>query len=79
MAGQGIGEDHIRAARAEDGSFILAYLPFGHAVIVSTDRITGDMVKAQWYNPREGTFSQIGRYPNRGLAEFAPPTMGGRS
>jgi hypothetical protein len=76
VTGQGEGEDHVQAARAEDGSFVLAYLPFGHAVVIRMDKITGSIVKAQWYNPRDGNFSQVARYPNSGLREFVAPTMG---
>jgi hypothetical protein len=76
-AGQGEGEDHIQAARAEDGSFVLAYLPFGQTVVMRMDKITGSPVRAQWYNPRAGTFTQIAEYPNTpDLREFVAPTMG---
>jgi hypothetical protein len=76
MAGQGEGEDHVQAALAEDGSFALAYLPFGHVVIAKTSRISGSSVKAQWFNPRDGSFTQIGRYSNRDMCEFVPPSNG---
>ena len=54
--GQGMGEDHKQAARAEDGSFILVYLTFGNTVSIHTDRISCYEVNAQWYNPRDGRF-----------------------
>jgi hypothetical protein len=76
VAGQGEGEDHVQAACAEDGSFALAYLPFGHVVVAKTSRITGSYVKAQWFNPRDGSFTQIGRYAKRDMREFVPPSMG---
>jgi hypothetical protein len=76
-AGQGEGEDHIQAARAEDGSFVLAYLPFGHTVVMRMDMITGNSVRAQWYDPRRGTFTQIATHPSVDLREFVPPTRGG--
>jgi hypothetical protein len=41
------------------------------------DTITGSPVRAQWYNPRAGTFTQIGDYPNSYIREFVAPTMGG--
>jgi hypothetical protein len=40
-AGQGDGEDHIQAGRAEDGTFILAYLTFGHRVAIHMDKLSG--------------------------------------
>ena len=74
--GQGEGEDHIQAARAEDGSFLLAYLPFGHRIGVHMDPLSGRKVKAQWYDPREGTWIFIGQYSNVGVREFVPPSNG---
>ena len=76
VAGQGEGEDHVQAARADDGSFALAYLPFGHVVIAKTSLITGSSVRARWFDPRLGTFTQIGQHPNRDIREFVPPSMG---
>ena len=74
--GQGILEDHIQAARAEDGSFALAYTPFGHPFTVRMDRITGPKVKAWWFNPRDGTATAAGDFPNTGEAQFNPPNPG---
>lgn len=76
VAGQGEGEDHVQAACAEDGSFALAYLPFGHVVVVKTSRITGDSVRALWFDPRTGAFTQAGTHVKRDIREFAPPSMG---
>ncbi len=72
--GQGEGEDHIQAAIAADGSFLLAYLPFGQPVAIHMERITGTEVRAFWYNPRDGRFIDIARYPNHGIVTFTPPT-----
>ena len=69
-AGQGEGEDHVQAARAQDGSFILAYLPFGNPVSIHMDRISGGNVKAQWYDPRKGTFM-----PDRGVCQQGRPRV----
>ncbi|MBA7592170.1 hypothetical protein ES708_34348 [subsurface metagenome] len=35
--------------------------------------ITGDTVKAFWYNPRNGVTELIGEFPNSGAREFNPP------
>jgi len=74
--GQGDGEDHIQAACADDGSFIVAYLPFGHRVGIHMDKLAASRIKALWYDPREGTWSVIGEYTNRGIREFVPPSSG---
>jgi hypothetical protein len=75
-SGQGDGEDHIRAARADDGSFVLAYLPHGGKVGIHMDKLTGNTVKARWFDPRNGKWQDIGEYPNTGSREFAAPSKG---
>ena len=72
--GQGMGEDHKQAARAEDGSFILVYLTFGNTVSIHTDRISCYEVNAQWYNPRDGRFISIGTCSGTGIRDFTSPT-----
>jgi hypothetical protein len=78
-SGQEEGEDHIQAARAEDRSFLIAYLPHGHTIGIHMDRISGKDVKARWYDPREGTWHEIGVYANTGTREFTPPSQGAHS
>jgi len=63
-------EGLVRAARAADGSYAIAYLPRGNTVTVRMDRVSGKAVKAQWYDPREGTWRKVGEYPNTGTREF---------
>ena len=75
-AGQGEEEDHIQAARAEDGSFIIAYLACGNSVDIHMDKITGEKVKTQWYNPREGTFTYVGQFARAGVRKFTAPSSG---
>lgn len=72
----GKGADHVRAARAEDGSFALLYSPTGKAVAVEMSRIKGSRVAAYWYNPRDGTSRAVGLFPSSGIKEFVPPTKG---
>ena len=33
-------------------------------------------VKAQWYDPRDGTWEVIGQYPNKGIQGFVAPSRG---
>jgi hypothetical protein len=40
------------------------------------DKLSGKRIKAQWYDPREGTWAVIGQYPNTGVREFVPPSNG---
>ncbi len=75
-AGQGEGEDHVQAARAEDGGFVVAYVPCGKPVSLRMGSIAGKEVKARWYDPRQGTWVSIGRYANTGVQEFVAPSQG---
>ena len=77
-AGQGDGQHRVQAARAADGSFVMAYLPFGRPVGIHMDKITGPKVKARWYDPRNGKWREIGEYANTGVREFAAPSRGDR-
>ncbi len=79
LIASGQGEDHVQAARAEDKSFLIAYLPQGRPVGIHMDKISGKKVKARWYDPREGTWREIGEYVNTGKREFAAPSQGARS
>jgi hypothetical protein len=76
--GQGEGEDHVRAARAGDGGFVVVYLPTGRPVSIKMDKVAGKAVKAQWYDPRKGTWLLIGEYANTGVREFTAPTRGAK-
>ncbi len=40
------------------------------------DKLRGSQMKAQWYDPRDGTWEVIGEYPNKGVQEFVPPSRG---
>ncbi|MCC6446290.1 MAG: glycoside hydrolase family 140 protein [Armatimonadetes bacterium] len=78
-SGQGEGEDHIQAALARDGSFLIAYPPHGQPVGIHTDRLSGQSVLARWYDPREGIWNEIGQVPGTGVMEFTAPSQGEKS
>jgi hypothetical protein len=67
---------HIRAAVANDGSFLIAYLSVGQPVRVVMNKITGSKVRATWFDPREGTIKLAGEYSNTGFVTFTPPSSG---
>jgi len=72
----GEGADHIKAARAEDGSFAFVYAPTGKKMAVALSKIKGQRVKGYWYNPRNGVSTVIGLFSGSGVVEFMPPTKG---
>lgn len=76
VAGQGIGENHIQAARAADGRFLFAYIPRGQQVSVDMTKIRGSRATGYWFNPRDGTAKEIGQFPCSGMRELSPPDNG---
>ena len=74
----GTGPFRLVAARAEDGSFAICYSPRGQSFRVRMDRLARAKVKARWYDPRDGSWREIGEIANSGAHEFNPPSRGER-
>jgi hypothetical protein len=68
------GANHMQAARGDDYAYI--YSPYGLSFRVNMGRISGEKVKAYWYNPRNGEMHYIDEYLNTGTAAFVPPSSG---
>jgi hypothetical protein len=75
-AEQGEGTQRLVAARAQDGSFVIAYTPRGQPISIHMNKLNGSRAKAQWYDPRNGTWKAIGHYSNQGIREFTAPSRG---
>ena len=56
----------VRATRDRDGSYAMVYVPAGRTFRAHMDVIKGGPVVARWFNPRDGTASMIGTFPNSG-------------
>ena len=69
-------DNHIRAACANDGSFMVIYLAKGQDVQVVMDKMTGEKSIAWWYNPRDGEVYKIGEFDSTGISTYSPPTNG---
>jgi hypothetical protein len=73
----GEGTRRFVATRDSDGSYAMVYVPVGRPVTVRLDKITGQSVKAWWFNPRNGQATLIGEFPNsRETRTVTPPDMG---
>ena len=66
----------MQATRAEDGSYALVYVPTNRSVAVCLTSLSGDAIRASWYDPRTGTVSEIGLLPKAREVTFHPPTIG---
>ena len=73
----GLGEfnglDTVTAARTADGCTVIAYLPAGRTVCVDLSKVSGQKVRAWWYDPRAGSATTIGQFPTSGSRQFTPP------
>jgi hypothetical protein len=75
-AGYQSGDNYATAARASDGSSIIAYLPTQRQVTIRGSYIADTSMKAWWYNPATGAASLIGTYSTTGTRNFTPPSAG---
>jgi hypothetical protein len=73
VAGIGSGLAHVQATRDSNGSYAMVYIPQGGAITVNMAKISGQGVQASWFNPRDGSISVIGNYPNSGTQTFDAP------
>ncbi len=72
----GRGSDHIQATRAEDGSYAFVYSASGRPFTLNLEKLTGEQVRAVWYDPRSGTTTAAGTFHRAGKKEFQPPSQG---
>jgi hypothetical protein len=72
----GAGRYRFVATRDSEGSYAMVYAPVGRPFGVRMDKVNGSQVKAWWFNPRDGSASEIGTFENRGEREFTPPDPG---
>ncbi len=75
-SGAGSGPYRLVSARAEDGSFVIAYTPRGQPLTIEMSKLAGAKVKARWYDPRDGRWQEIGEFTNTGVHEFPAPSQG---
>jgi Protein of unknown function (DUF4038)/Concanavalin A-like lectin/glucanases superfamily/Putative collagen-binding domain of a collagenase/Fibronectin type III domain len=66
--------NYVTAARATDGSLVIAYTPASTTLTVSMSQLNGP-VTARWFDPVNGTFTAISGSPfaNSGTHNFATP------
>lgn len=57
--------------RGKDYAFIYTYN--GRNIKVNMAKISGNKVKASWFNPRDGKTTVIGEFNNKGTHDFDPP------
>ena len=61
---------------SRDGDFMMVYIPYGSATKVDTRKIAGKLLRAWWFNPRDGRTISLGTFENNGIKEFRPGSTG---
>jgi hypothetical protein len=72
----GRGTDHVQATRGEDGSYAFIYSASGKPFTVDLSKLSGERIKASWYDPRTGELKGAETLKKEGTHEFKPPTEG---
>jgi hypothetical protein len=76
----GLGEfnglDYLAAARADDGSTVIAYMPTARTVSVDLTGIRGRAASGWWFDPRTGEAQPAGEFETTGSRDFTPPGDG---
>lgn len=73
VSGQGDCANYIPAIRGK--SFALIYIPSGGKPEIQLGKISGQKIKASWFDPRTGETTAIGEFKNQGTRSFDVPGM----
>lgn len=73
VSGQAEGGAHIQATRDEHGAFAMIYIPNGQPIEVETSKLSGDHLRAWWFNPRDGKSQAAGEGAKTTLRRWTPP------
>jgi hypothetical protein len=73
--GQGTCADYAAAIRGK--SFAFVYIPTGNKTTIRMGVLSGQKIKASWFNPRNGELTALGEFDNRGEHNFEVPAMSG--
>jgi hypothetical protein len=67
---------HIAATRNDDGSYALIYSASGRGFSIDTSKLTGETLRASWFDPRTGQCQILEEFAREATRDFAPPTSG---
>jgi hypothetical protein len=72
----GAGRYRFTGLRGADQSWAMIYVPVGRSFSVDTSKLTGEVIRAWWFNPRDGTAALIGDLKRQERMLFGTPTPG---
>jgi hypothetical protein len=67
------GEQYERVMATRGERYALAYSYTGRPFDVQMGMISGEQVRAWWFDPRDGSSREIGTFANEGERQFSPP------
>jgi hypothetical protein len=56
-----------------DASYLMVYFPTHKKIELKTERLSGNKIRAWWFNPRDGAVQNLGELEKRARMEFEPP------
>lgn len=72
-SGPNQGGKDVRAAIAQDGSFLFVYAPYGTSFTLNLTKIKASQLRLWWFNPRLGNSIFIGEQAKSDKMTFDPP------
>ncbi len=72
----GAGIYRMVATRDQAGSYAMIYVPSGRRFTLRLEALSGETLRAWWFNPRDGTAELIGEFARAPERTFLPPTPG---
>lgn len=71
IADQGIRYNYLAATRGSDYAFVYTFT--GRKMTIRLEKCKGSKIKCSWYNPRNGHYTLIGIFANKGIKTFTSP------
>ena len=75
---EGDGPMHGQAGRDREGSYLMAYIPYGTPAEIDLTRLSGEAFRGWWFDPRTGAATEIGTFARETTRQFDPPGAEGR-
>lgn len=67
------GEKYDFLAATRGVKYALIYTYNGRKMEIKAGKIEGETISAQWFNPRNGSYTKIGTFKSSGILTFDPP------
>jgi hypothetical protein len=67
-------DSYVAAARTSDSLTAIIYLPQRKTITIDLTELSGEQIKAWWFNPSTGIATFLSTYYSKGLVDFTPPT-----